>query len=147
MCMKIGMADLNCIVEIIYSSNDQQTAFQEQAKLSFKDHKMYKVKYLCLYWYICIDVKHIYIATAACNLFYTDNIYIKILREKMKDSYSKFIHETWVINLSNSKCLNFPWMYINQALQWISKAIYINLILLLWSQIDIYFVLEGAVFL
>ena len=75
MCMKIGMADLNCIVEIIYSSNDKQTAFQEQANPSFKDHKMYKVKYLFLYWYICIDVKHIYIATAACNLFYTDNIY------------------------------------------------------------------------
>lgn len=37
-------------------------------------------------------------------------------------------------------------MYINQALQWISKAIYINLILLLSSQIDIYFILEGAGF-
>ena len=68
------MADLNC-VEIIYSSNDKQTAFQEQANPSFKDHKMYKVKYLYLYWYICTDVKHTYITTAACNLFYTDNIY------------------------------------------------------------------------
>lgn len=72
MCMKIAMADLNCIVEIIYSSNDKQTAFQDQANLSFKGHKMYKVKYLYLYWYICIDIS---IATAACNLFYTDNIY------------------------------------------------------------------------
>lgn len=73
--MKISMADLNCIVEIIYSSNDKQTAFQDQANLSFKGHKMYKVKYLYLYWYICTDVTHTYIATAACNLFYTDNIY------------------------------------------------------------------------
>lgn len=72
MCMKISMADLNCIVEIIYSSNDKQTAFQDQANPSFKGHKMYKVKYLYLYWYICIDI---YIATAACNLFYTDSIY------------------------------------------------------------------------
>ena len=71
--MKIAMADLNYIVEIIYSSNDKQTAFQDQANPSFKGHKMYKVKYLYLYWYICIDI---YIATAACNLFYTDNNYI-----------------------------------------------------------------------
>lgn len=49
MCMKISMADLNCIAEIIYSSNDKQTAFQDQANPSFKGHKMYKVKYLYLY--------------------------------------------------------------------------------------------------
>ena len=87
--MKIGMADLNCIVEIIYSSNDKQTAFQEQANPSFKDHKMYKVKYyfvpILIHFVLTLNISILQLLHV---IYFIQIIYIKILREKIKDSYS-----------------------------------------------------------
>lgn len=144
MCIKIGMADLNCIVELSIQAMTSKQLSKTKLIWASRVTKCIRSN-ICTYIDTFVLMLHIPILQLLHVIYFIQIIYIKILREKIK-GYSKFIHETWVINLSNSKCLNFPWMYINQALQWISKAIYIIIILLLWSQINIYFILEGAAF-